>query len=209
MEILKNRIIIVDSASKSFSLCGARIGFAIAKPEVIEKIGLVNAHTVASVSDILQYGVAVAYGHVMSNPSYFVELRKTYRDRLEVSIDAIREFLPNVVAPRPTGAFYLMLQFPELEDISDFAIYLLEKFNLGNETVAVSPAASFYLTPDRGKNEVRLAMVVPPEKMRRSIFIIAEALKAFNAFRGLKKKPSLSTGSHKIPANASHFRTIA
>lgn len=209
MERFKHRVITIDSASKSFSLCGARIGFVIARPEIIEKVAFVNAHTVASVSDLLQFAVASAYDTVLSNCRYFIELRQTYRERLEVAMEAIHEFFPGIIAPRPAGAFYLMLQFPDLEDVNDYALYLLEKFNLTNETVAVTPARSFYQTDGRGANEIRLALVVPPDKIRRSIFIMAEAYKSFLHHVGHQTKPSLSSGDRSFPHPGSQFRTIA
>ncbi|HOY66948.1 MAG TPA: aminotransferase class I/II-fold pyridoxal phosphate-dependent enzyme [Candidatus Ozemobacteraceae bacterium] len=181
MESLMNRIIVIDSASKSFSLCGARVGFVVARAPIIQKIAMVQAHTVASVSDVLQYGVARAYDYVLGHPEFFAEMRKIYRDRLDAAMEAIREFMPWVVAPRPSGAFYLMIQFPGIDDINDFALFLLEKFNIGTETVCITPAMSFYQTPGRGTNEVRLALVVDPDKIRRSIFIIAEACKVYKA----------------------------
>jgi aspartate aminotransferase len=209
MESLKNKIITIDSASKSFSLCGARVGFVIARPDIIEKVALVTAHTVACVSDGLQYGVAAAYDHVIANPSYFTELRKTYRDRLDAGMNALREYMPDIIAPRPDGAFYLMMQFPGIDDISEFCFFLLEKFNLANETVAITPADSFYLTPERGKNEVRLALVVCPEKIRRSMHIIAEAFKSYQAFLDYHKRPSLSGEKSRLMANSSNFRSLA
>ena len=191
MEKFKNLLIVIDSASKSFSLCGARIGFVISRAPIVEKIGMVTAHTVASVTDLLQYGVAVAYDHILANPSFIQDIRKTYRERLEAGMAAIREYMPHVVAPRPAGAFYLMIQFPELEDVTDYSLFLLEKFNLGGATVAVTPASSFYLTPERGRNEVRLALVVEPEKIRQSILIMSEAYRAFKAFLDNQGKSTL------------------
>lgn len=190
-EKYKNLLIVVDSASKSFSLCGVRIGFAVAKPDLVKKISLVNAHTVACVSDLLQYGVASAYDAVLSQPDYLESLRETYRTRLDATMEAIKEFLPSVVAPRPDGAFYLMIKFPELEDVTEFCHFMLEKFNLGGETVAVTPAHAFYQNPDLGKNEIRVALVVSPEKMRRSIKIISEALKAYKIYKGNLSRPYL------------------
>ncbi|MGM0599120.1 MAG: aminotransferase class I/II-fold pyridoxal phosphate-dependent enzyme [Candidatus Rifleibacteriota bacterium] len=190
-EKFKNLLIVVDSASKSFSLCGVRIGFAIAKPDLVKKISLVNAHTVACVSDLLQYGVASAYDAVLSQPDYLENLRETYRTRLDATMEAIEEYLPNVVAPRPAGAFYIMIKFPELEDIDEFCHFMLEKFNLGGETVAVTPAHAFYQDPELGKNEIRVALVVSPEKMRRSIKIISEALKAYKIYKGNLTRPYL------------------
>ena len=84
-----------------------------------------------------------------------------------------------------------MLQFPDLEDVKDYCLFMLEKFNLGNETVAVTPAASFYLTPGRGRNEIRLALVVEPDKIRRSIFIMGEAYKAYRMSRCNPNRPLL------------------
>jgi len=118
-------------------------------------------------------------------------MRRVYRERLEATIAAINEYLPNVIAPKPSGAFYVMLKFSEFEDITEFSHFMLERFNIGNETVAVTPAASFYLTPGYGRNEIRIALVVSPEKMRRSIHIIAEALKAFQHFKANQVRPML------------------
>jgi aspartate aminotransferase len=188
---LKHALIVIDSASKSFSLCGVRIGFVIARQPILEKIALVNAHTVACVSDLLQYGVASAYDAVLTRPDYLEKMRTIYRERLDATMLAIKEYLPDVVAPRPDGAFYVMIKFPEFDDITEFCHYMLEKFNLGGETVAVTPAGSFYLSSGRGKNEVRMALVVPPDKMRRSIQIIAEALNAFRGFKANKVRPML------------------
>ena len=99
--------------------------------------------------------------------------------------------MPDVVAPRPAGAFYVMIKFPQFEDINEFCYFMLEKFNLGGETVAVTPAHAFYLDPERGKNEIRIALVVTPDKMRKSIRIMSEALKAYKVFKGNQTKPSL------------------
>ncbi|MBF0502642.1 MAG: aminotransferase class I/II-fold pyridoxal phosphate-dependent enzyme [Candidatus Riflebacteria bacterium] len=201
MERLKHRIIVIDSASKAFSLCGARIGFVISRPEIIQKISLVNAHTVACVSDILQHGVAVAYEHVIKNPSFFTELRRTYRERLEAAMEAIHKYLPWAIVPRPDGAFYVMIQFPEIEDITEYCLFMLEKFNVDNETVAVTPAASFYLSPGRGRNEMRLALVVSPEKIKRSIFIMAEAYKAYKAYLKEQGKDIVAQNSRRLSNN--------
>lgn len=187
-EKFKNLIIVVDSASKSFSLCGVRIGFVVATSEIITKVSLVNAHSVACVSDLLQAGVAAAYDAVMDKSTYLDNLRNTYRERLDATMKAIKEFLPQVVAPRPDGAFYVMIKFPELAETEEFSLYMLEKFNLGGETVAVTPARAFYQRPGAGANEIRIALVVSPEKMRKSIKIMAEALKAYKLFKSNQDK---------------------
>jgi aspartate aminotransferase len=184
-------VIVIDSSSKSFSLCGVRIGFVVATPEIISKISLACAHTVACVSDVLQAGVAGAYDAVLSRPDYLDNLRNTYRERLDATMEAIAEFLPNVVAPRPAGAFYVMIQFPELEDTTEYCHFMLEKFNIGGETVCATPAGGFYQDPVRGNNEVRIALVVPPEQMRKSIRIMAEALKAYKNYKNNQQMKSL------------------
>ncbi|GAB4273262.1 MAG: pyridoxal phosphate-dependent aminotransferase [Candidatus Rifleibacteriota bacterium] len=190
-EKFKNSMIVIDSASKSFSLCGVRIGFVVSKPKLLERIALVDAHTVACVSDILQFGVAGAYDAILAQPEFLENLRNTYRERLDATMAAIEEFMPDVVAPRPDGAFYVMVKFPQIEDANEYSHFMLEKFNLGGETVAVTPAHAFYKDPERGRNEVRIALVVPPEKMRKSIRIMAEALKAYKVFKGNQAKPAL------------------
>lgn len=191
MEKYKNSIIIIDSASKTFSLCGARVGFVVARAHIIDAISKVTAHTVASVSDLLQHAVANAYEKIINDETFITNLRNTYKQRLEVAISAINEYLPTVIAPKPEGAFYLMLQFQDIENTHDFAMFLLEDFNLGGETVAITPAESFYRTKGRGRNEIRLALVLEPEKIKRSIQIIAEAYKAYKKHKSYKLRPSL------------------
>ena len=143
-EKLINRMIVVDSASKTFSLCGVRIGFVISLQPIVNTIALVNAHTVACISDIMQYGVASCYDAVMWRPEYIEEFRGIYRE---------------------------------------FCHYTLEHFNMGGETVALTPAKNFYLDPKLGKNEVRIALVVSPEKMKRSIQIVSQSLKSYKRYK--------------------------
>lgn len=188
---LRDSLIVIDSVSKSFSLCGVRIGFVIGTPQIINNVSLVNAHTVACVSDLLQHGVAGAYDAVLSKPEYLTNLRKTYRARLDATMAAIKQYLPHVIAPRPNGAFYIMIKFPEFEDITEFCYFMLEKFNIGGETVAVTPGGGFYQDPTMGNNEIRVALVVPPEQMKRSIMIISEALKAYKLFKANQNRKSL------------------
>ncbi len=182
-EALKNLMICVDSASKSFSLCGARIGFVVSKKEITDKVSHVVSNTVACISDTLQYGVAAAYDEVLRDPSYLKKIRAVYRERRDATMAAIKEYLPNAVAPVPEGAFYVVVKFPEFEDISEYAMYMLTKFNLGGETVAITPAAGFYMTEGAGKNEMRIALVLEPEEMRRSIQIMAEALESYKEYK--------------------------
>ena len=182
-EKLINRMIVVDSASKTFSLCGVRIGFVISLQPIVNTIALVNAHTVACISDIMQYGVASCYDAVMWRPEYIEEFRGIYRERLEATMEAIHRYLPKCIVSRPKGAFYVMIKFPELEDVNEFCHYTLEHFNMGGETVALTPAKNFYLDPKLGKNEVRIALVVSPEKMRRSIQIVSQSLKSYKRYK--------------------------
>lgn len=190
-EKFKNSLIVIDSASKSFSLCGVRIGFVVAQPELLEKIAVVSGHTVACVSDLLQFGVAGAYDAVLAQPDYLENLRNTYRERLDTTLKAIKDFLPEVVVPTPEGAFYVMIKFPGMTNVTEFCHFMLEKFNLGGETVAVTPAHAFYQDPDKGHDEIRVALVVPPDKMKKSVRIIAEALKAYKVFKGNQTRPCL------------------
>ena len=182
-EMLINRVIVVDSASKTFSLCGSRIGFVISLQPIVNTIALVNAHTVACISDMMQYGVANCYDAAMWRPEYIEEFRSIYRERLEATMEAIHSYLPKCIVSRPKGAFYVMIKFPELDDINEFCHYTLEHFNMGGETVALTPAKNFYLDPELGKNEVRIALVVSPDKMRRSIQIVASSLKSYKRYK--------------------------
>ncbi|MBP5467718.1 MAG: aminotransferase class I/II-fold pyridoxal phosphate-dependent enzyme, partial [Candidatus Riflebacteria bacterium] len=182
-EMLINRMIVVDSASKTFSLCGSRIGFVVSLQPIVNTIALVNAHTVACISDMMQYGVANCYDAVMWRPEYLVDFRNIYKERLDATMDAIHKYLPHCIVSRPKGAFYVMIKFPELDDVNEFCHYTLEHFNMGGETVALTPAKNFYLAPNLGKNEVRIALVVSPEKMRRSIQIVSQSLKSYKRYK--------------------------
>ncbi|MBF0409305.1 MAG: aminotransferase class I/II-fold pyridoxal phosphate-dependent enzyme [Candidatus Riflebacteria bacterium] len=178
MDRFIHRLIVIDSASKTFALTGTRLGIVVARPEIIEKISLVTFNTVGSVSDVMQKSLARTYEFATSNTKFFDEMRKVYAERLEVAMNEISNF-SSVFVPKPEGAFYLILKFPELEDVTEFALFMLQEFSKNNETVAMTPAADFYLTPGRGKNEIRLALVVDCEKTRKSMGLIKEGYAAY------------------------------
>lgn len=178
-EEFQSRLIVIDSVSKVFSLCGARVGFVVARPYLLDAIASVSAYNCAAVSDALQIGVARAYDEIIKDRSFINGYRKMYRERRDAAIEAIEKYMPDAVVSKPEGAFYLTLKVNGIEDPMDFALYTLGEFTYEKETVAVTAASDFYQDPARGKGQLRLALVVPPEEMIRSIEILSYAVKAY------------------------------
>ena len=172
---IEDRAILVDSVSKRYSACGARIGCVISR----------NAELMAAV---LKFGQArlcpptidqlAALAAVKVPDSYFAEVRREYQSRRDLVCDAIAK-IPGAVCRKPGGAFYVMPKLP-IRDGEEFAIFMLEEFQLDNETVMVAPAEGFYGTPGMGKDEVRIAYVLNCDDLARAMKILAAGVEAFN-----------------------------
>lgn len=178
-EEFQDRLIIVDSVSKIFSLCGARVGFVIARPYLLKAIANISSYNCAAVNDAVQIGVAKAYDEIVKDRSFINNFRKLYKKRLDAALEAFQKYLPNAIVSKPDGAFYLSIKFPEVDDPLKFALFTLGEFQYENETVAITASTDFYQNPERAKGQFRLALVVPPEEMKRSIEILSYALKAY------------------------------
>lgn len=172
-------LVVIDSVSKIFSLCGARVGFVIASKSVAEKIALVGTYNYAAVSDLIQYGVAESYKTILKDRSFIDAYRKLFRERLDIALETLKEYLPDAIIAKPKGAFYLVVKIKEIKDVPDFCVWALQNFKYENETVAVASAGEFYVNPDDGQGQIRLALVLPTEQIRRSIEIFARAVKAY------------------------------
>lgn len=178
-EEFQDRLIVIDSVSKIFSLCGARVGFVVARPALLKAIGSISAYNCATGSDVMQIAVAKAYDEIVKDRSFINNFRKLYRERRNAALEAIDKYLPDAIVSKPEGAFYLTLKFPQVGDPLKFALFTLGEFQYENETVAVVAASDFYQDPKRGNGQIRLALVVPPDEMKRSIEILSYALKAY------------------------------
>lgn len=173
---VEDRVIVVDSISKRFSACGARLGCLVSRnPEVIASANR------AAQGRLSPPGLAqvLALGMSEIGPDYYASVRAEYQKRRDVIFEELNR-LPDVFLRKPEGAFYVVARLP-VADSDDFARFLLEDFSFEGETLMVAPAAGFYKTPGLGANEVRLAYVLNCDDLRRSIRILGEGLKAYSS----------------------------
>ena len=171
---LEQNVILVDSVSKRYNLCGCRVGC----------IASHNKEVMAAVLKYAQarlcppvYGQLAALGALDTPDSYFAAVREEYIRRRDAMVDGLNA-IPGVYSPRPMVAFYTVAEMP-VDDGGRFARWMLEEFRIDGETVMVTPAASFYKTPGFGRNHVRIAYVLEVPKIKRALHILEEGLKAY------------------------------
>lgn len=180
MEEYADRIILVDSVSKRYSACGARIGAVISKNEELMDGVLKLAQGRLCVPTLEQYGAAALF---RLGPDYLNEARREYESRRDAAYEEISN-IPNVICEKPGGSFYLMAKLP-IDDAEDFLRFLITEFEEEGESVMFAPAEGFYKTPNKGKNEIRIAYVLNSEKMRRSAKLIRLGIEAYREKKGL------------------------
>ncbi|OWP76177.1 pyridoxal phosphate-dependent aminotransferase [Flavobacterium oreochromis] len=172
---IENHAIMIDSVSKRYSMCGARIGCIVSKNKEVMDTAMKFAQARLSPPTYEQ----IASEAALDTPqSYFDEVIKEYKDRRDTLIQEMNK-IPGVKIATPKGAFYCIAQLP-IRNADDFAQWLLESFDFNGETVMVAPAAGFYSTPGVGLNEVRIAYVLKKEDIIKSAKILGEALKVYN-----------------------------
>jgi aspartate aminotransferase len=171
---IDDRAVLLDSISKRYSACGARIGCIVTKNKSITETALKFGMARLCPPTLGQLG---AEAGIETPPEYFDQVLAEYTDRRNVMVEALRK-MPGVVAPNPRGAFYLVARLP-VEDADDFAKWLLTDFHVNNETVMVAPANGFYSTPGLGRDEVRIAYVLNVDSIKKAMHILAEALKVY------------------------------
>jgi aspartate aminotransferase len=168
---LEDHAIMIDSVSKRYSMCGARIGCIVSKnPEVIQAALKYAQARLSSPTFALMASEAA----LETPQSYFDDVIHEYDERRKILINALRG-IENVKVSSPKGAFYCMAELP-VEDADDFAQWMLEKFEDKGETVMVAPASGFYSTPGSGKNQIRIAYVLKKESLLRSVELLRLAL---------------------------------
>jgi aspartate aminotransferase len=171
---IENNVILLDSISKRYSACGARIGALITKNKDVMASALKFAQARLSPPSYGQIGAEAA----LDTPaSYFEEVKKEYVSRRDFVIDALNK-MPGVFCPKPSGAFYCIARLP-IDNSDKFCQWLLEDFNYQSQTVMLAPAAGFYSTPGSGTNEVRIAYVLNKEDLKNAMMCLAEALKVY------------------------------
>jgi aspartate aminotransferase len=174
LEGMEKHAIMVDSVSKRYSMCGARIGCLISRNKDIIRTVIKFAQARLSPPTF----ALIASEAALDTPkSYFDAVIKEYSERRNLLMEAL-DRIKGVRVARPQGAFYCMVSLP-VEDADNFARWLLEEFSFEGATVMVAPAAGFYATEGLGKNEVRIAYVLEKERLKKAVRVLEEALKIY------------------------------
>ena len=171
---LDQNTILIDSVSKRYSMCGARVGCMVTKNKEVLETALKFAQARLSPPSLGQ----VAGEAALNTPkSYFTEVIDEYVNRRNLLVEGLNK-IDGIICPKPSGAFYCIAQLP-IDDADKFAKWLLEEFSWNNKTVMVAPAQGFYSTPEIGKQQIRIAYVLNLEELQNAITIIEEALKIY------------------------------
>ena len=174
MEGIDENVVLMDSISKRYSACGARIGALISKNNKVMETALKFAQARLSPPTLEQI-LAEAFLDVPD--SYFTEVEKEYVERRNLCVERLNA-MDGVLCPTPGGAFYAIARLP-IDDSDKFCQWLLESFHLNNETVMLAPATGFYSTPGLGKNEVRIAYVLNKNDINKAMDCLDAALKVY------------------------------
>ncbi len=173
---IAENLIIIDSVSKRFSSCGARIGCVITKNKDLQKALMKFCQSRLSVATLDQIGAAALYS---VDDTYMEKSIKEYRHRRDVCIAGLRK-IPGVIVEEPMGAFYVMASLP-VDDTDKFQHWLLTEFDDKGETVMFAPGAPFYETPGSGMNEVRIAYVLEEKDLSRAIELLGIGIARYRA----------------------------
>ncbi len=174
-------VIVVDSVSKRFSSCGARVGALISRNQELmaQAMKICQGRLCAATLD--QVGAAAMYRELPAE--YYTSVREEYQRRRDTVVESLSK-IPGIRFSHPDGAFYVMATLP-VDDAEKLQYFLLEEFEDHGETVMYTPAESFYATPGKGRNEIRIAYVTNPAELSRSIELLGLGITAYNA-RGEK-----------------------
>nr|BAL56652.1 aspartate aminotransferase [uncultured Acetothermia bacterium]BAL59321.1 aspartate aminotransferase [Candidatus Acetothermum autotrophicum] len=177
---LEDRAILVDSISKRFSACGARIGVIASKNSAVMESALKFAQARLSPPTLEQYGLIYLLKSARYQ-SFVREMISEFARRRDVVYEALQK-MPGVICAKPQGAFYVTAKLP-IEDAEHFARWLLTDFSFENETVMLAPAAEFYATPGKGRDEVRIAYVLNSDALTRAMRVLHEGLMSYTKTR--------------------------
>lgn len=173
---LEENAIMIDSVSKRYSMCGARIGCIVSKNKELMATAMKFAQARLSPPTFAQ----IASEAALDTPqSYFDEVISEYRERRDTLVAELNK-IEGVKVANPKGAFYCIAELP-IDNADTFAQWLLESYDFNGETVMVAPAAGFYSTPGVGMNQVRIAYVLQKEDLIKAVHILKEAITAYNA----------------------------
>lgn len=173
---LQDNAIVIDSVSKRYSMCGARIGCIVSKNEAFITTAIKFAQARLSPPT---YALIASEAALDTPQSYFDDVKAEYVERRDTLVSELQK-IEGVKVANPKGAFYCVAELP-VNDTDDFAKWMLESFNYNNETVMVAPASGFYSTEGEGKNQIRMAYVLKKEDLIKSVEILKNALAAYKA----------------------------
>jgi aspartate aminotransferase len=171
---IEQNVILIDSISKRYSACGARLGWMASKNKELMATALKFAQARLSPPT---FGQVLAEAAVDTPDSYFVEVKKEYLARRNAIVEGINN-IDGAYCPNPAGAFYVVARLP-IDDSDKFCQWLLEDFSYENQTVMFAPASGFYSTPGKGKDEVRISYVLNVDDLKKSVTVLDEALKVY------------------------------
>ena len=174
LEGLEDHVVMFDSVSKRYSMCGARVGSLISRNRKVISTALKFAQARLSPPS---YGQVAGEAALDTPDSYFREVYEEYIERRNFMVEALNN-MPGVKCPTPKGAFYTVVHLP-VDDADLFSKWILSEFEYKNQTVMMAPASGFYSTPGLGTQEVRIAYVLKKEDLAAAMETLAEALKAY------------------------------
>lgn len=175
---IQNRAILLDSISKRFSACGARIGCLASKNKEVVETALRFGQARLCPPSIEQHGAMAA---LSLKEDYFRNMADEYRRRRDAVYEALMQ-IPGMVCEKPSGAFYIMAKLP-IDDIEAFSQWMLTDFQFEGETTMIAPGPGFYATPGRGKDEARLAYVLNVEDLKKAMKALAAGIEKYNSLR--------------------------
>ncbi|HLW06235.1 MAG TPA: aminotransferase class I/II-fold pyridoxal phosphate-dependent enzyme, partial [Marinilabiliaceae bacterium] len=166
--------IMIDSVSKRFSECGLRIGMLVTRNADIISTALKFAQARLSPPSL---GQIAAEASLDTPKEYFQKVNVEYNQRRDFLVAELNK-IPGVFTPMPKGAFYTVAKLP-VDDADNFCKWVLKDFSYKNQTVMMAPASGFYITPGKGKNEVRIAYVLNVEDLTKALVVLRKALEAY------------------------------
>jgi aspartate aminotransferase len=174
LEGIDQNVIMIDSVSKRYSMCGARIGAIVSKNKSVMAAALKFGQARLSPPTIDQIAAEAA----LSTPkSYFDDVVAEYVERRNIMVEGLNN-IPGVLCPKPSGAFYCVAKFP-IDNAEKFCQWLLESFEYEGNTVMMAPANGFYSTPGLGEQEARIAYVLNQDSLKKAVKCLEEALKVY------------------------------
>lgn len=172
---VRNQVILLDSASKRFNLCGARLGILASHNQDVMQATFRFCMARLSAATLEQWA---AIPIIQNSKKYIAPVVKEFKKRRDVVAAGLKK-IPGAVFAKPEGAFYIIVGLP-IKSSEHFAKWLIEKYDYQGETVLLAPAPGFYATKGLGKNEVRIAYVLNSRDLQKALFIVKKALEVYN-----------------------------